>query len=754
MGIADLWSILNPAFESRQTLPVFVSRFISQNGRPPRFAIDAYIFLFLSGINAQDDVELDGDIAIRNFMAKLLYLTSLNVSYVVVFDGKFKPNKLRNGALAEDYDYDSELRNFRLKYHDHSTGDKLPEKLIERLVESRIEYIRPPGEAEAECAMLQRCGVVDYVVTNDVDVFVFGATKVLRNFNRYKEDVFSSPSKNAAQDKDYLVTPVHMEKITQATGLDRKRLVLIATLMGGDYSSGTDRLGLQNAVKIALCGTPYAAFFHRSPTKSKKKTKEVSTELPDFSQHLVDCFVDSNSLDVFQQCNRIRFLEQRREKLSTFVSQLNRAIADRPRDIFGRMVKLPFGVLIEETYVLLYLFPIVGPRLFKFLSAALSNCETESGSNELLPVPQCLPVALTDKSWVEAVPRFNILDSETTIGSLLVTFKSKDGGVKIERNNYESTLDHIHLKNLVSYLPSVYRYRLKSIIPRILERAKCSPSVCRGVTITRQKLIDGEEFCMVRYFPHALRTVLFDEAKESSEDSQSASQMEKPEIIWLPRNLIGLVNRNLLNEFDEVYINSSIKHSPKKVQLTTLDTLGMKFSGPAVSPRRRKKKSIEPNQLLVTSFFNRSPSPELKATDPFVDESNQPKYFEIHTPLNNYSQMKTAVSSVPQLSSEKRLNQSSYSSPPKRKRSGKAQALMISPESSPVKPATQTNTDDDFRVPSSSNSHTTEQALTNSAIIEIASQSEDSDCDSENIHFPSRRHNKRPLTLNTSQESY
>ena len=105
MGIADLWSILNPGFENRQTLPVFVSRFISQNGRPPRFAIDAYMFLFLAGTDVTDDVEVDADIvSIRNFMAKLLYLTSLNVSYVVVFDGKFKPNKLRNGALAEDND--------------------------------------------------------------------------------------------------------------------------------------------------------------------------------------------------------------------------------------------------------------------------------------------------------------------------------------------------------------------------------------------------------------------------------------------------------------------------------------------------------------------------------------------------------------------------------------------------------------------------------------------------------------------------
>ena len=38
------------------------TRFVSQNGRPPRFAIDAYMFLFLAGTDVTDDVEVDADI--------------------------------------------------------------------------------------------------------------------------------------------------------------------------------------------------------------------------------------------------------------------------------------------------------------------------------------------------------------------------------------------------------------------------------------------------------------------------------------------------------------------------------------------------------------------------------------------------------------------------------------------------------------------------------------------------------------------
>ena len=37
-----------------------------------------------------------------------------------------------------------------------------------------------PGEAEAELAFLNRTGVIDAVLSDDVDTFVFGGTMVIR----------------------------------------------------------------------------------------------------------------------------------------------------------------------------------------------------------------------------------------------------------------------------------------------------------------------------------------------------------------------------------------------------------------------------------------------------------------------------------------------------------------------------------------------------------------------------------------------
>jgi 5'-3' exonuclease len=40
--------------------------------------------------------------------------------------------------------------------------------------------LKAPGEAEAELAYLNRVGILDAVLTDDVDAFLFGAVTIIR----------------------------------------------------------------------------------------------------------------------------------------------------------------------------------------------------------------------------------------------------------------------------------------------------------------------------------------------------------------------------------------------------------------------------------------------------------------------------------------------------------------------------------------------------------------------------------------------
>lgn len=54
------------------------------------------------------------------------------------------------------------------------------EEIRELLVLFGIPWVMAPGEAEAQCAFLQAHNLVDCVITDDSDTFLFGATKVLK----------------------------------------------------------------------------------------------------------------------------------------------------------------------------------------------------------------------------------------------------------------------------------------------------------------------------------------------------------------------------------------------------------------------------------------------------------------------------------------------------------------------------------------------------------------------------------------------
>ncbi|OAL31638.1 hypothetical protein AYO20_08181 [Fonsecaea nubica] len=136
-------------------------------------------------------------------------------------------------------DFDAELKALRSQQkRDRRDADEVTQTMIQEcqalLRLFGLPYITAPMEAEAQCAELVRLGLVDGIVTDDSDIFLFGGTRIYKNmFNaaKYVECYLSSDL-----EKEFL--------------LDRRRLIRFAHLLGSDYTEGVPGVGPVTALEI------------------------------------------------------------------------------------------------------------------------------------------------------------------------------------------------------------------------------------------------------------------------------------------------------------------------------------------------------------------------------------------------------------------------------------------------------------------------------------------------------------------------
>ncbi|XP_063358221.1 DNA excision repair protein ERCC-5 [Cydia amplana] len=103
-----------------------------------------------------------------------------------------------------------------------------------------IPYIVAPMEAEAQCAFLESVKLTDGTITDDSDIWLFGGQTVYKNFFNQKKHVLQYVS----------------ERIEKSFNLNREQLILLALLVGSDYTTGVAGVGPVTAMEI-LASFPF-----------------------------------------------------------------------------------------------------------------------------------------------------------------------------------------------------------------------------------------------------------------------------------------------------------------------------------------------------------------------------------------------------------------------------------------------------------------------------------------------------------------
>ncbi|XP_073530223.1 flap endonuclease GEN homolog 1 [Phyllobates terribilis] len=258
MGVHELWPILEPV---KTHVPLH-----SLGGKT--LAVDLSIWV----CEAQSVKQMVGVVAkphLRNLFFRVSSLNLMGVKLVFVTEGEAPKVKAGTMNKRNEMRYGPTKRVVPARPGRSYFRSVLRECL--RMLDCLgVPWVQAAGEAEAMCAYLNAQGCVDGCITNDGDVFLYGARTVYRNFTMNV--------------KDPHVDCYEVSAIEDRLGLDRESLVGLAILLGCDYiPKGLPGVGRELAMKFmkSLNGESVLQRFHQwrkhfdDPTMSAKPIKKT-----------------------------------------------------------------------------------------------------------------------------------------------------------------------------------------------------------------------------------------------------------------------------------------------------------------------------------------------------------------------------------------------------------------------------------------------------------------------------------------------
>jgi flap endonuclease-1 len=228
MGIKKMLKFLNTNY------PNVIKKVNDADLNGKMIAIDISILLYQVVIairnSGADMFNNQGEISshILGLFNKTYNLLKMNIIPVYVFDGKppqFKQHTINNRKetkqkanekLNSDIDEEEKIKYFKRTVHISKTQI---DECIELLKIMGIPYIIAPEEADSQCAELVKSGLVDGVLTEDMDIMTFGAKKIYRNLTSYKKDTVE----------------ISMDDVLKELNLNYDQFIELCLLFGCDY---------------------------------------------------------------------------------------------------------------------------------------------------------------------------------------------------------------------------------------------------------------------------------------------------------------------------------------------------------------------------------------------------------------------------------------------------------------------------------------------------------------------------------------
>lgn len=178
----------------------------------------------------------------RMFMNKINALLNYKITPIVIFDGDSLPSKEKtNLARKEQKEKARKMVEFLLEHNETSKAKEYMKRCVSVTPEilksifsilqaNKIEYIISPYEADSQLYFLQKINYIDYIITEDSDLIIYGATRILYKFSGSHVEEYNSKDLHLCKDMFF-----------------KNNILDICILSGCDYLDSIKGVGLITA---------------------------------------------------------------------------------------------------------------------------------------------------------------------------------------------------------------------------------------------------------------------------------------------------------------------------------------------------------------------------------------------------------------------------------------------------------------------------------------------------------------------------